>query len=283
MAERLDPRLEEIIDQAVRDHSRDGARHGDPMNEHPTVDTLVRWQDGLLSADEAAAVRRHVGACSECTEDLEGLDAWDSDEETVDESLLPSAAEVAAERRRFDQRLAAEGSTGMPSAEKTPAIPLRRPRPGWLYRLPLAAAALLATLLAGVWLGTRLDRPPDSRPATSKTPFFASLRAQGDAPRRSSGEEIEWPPKFDSLDLRLLLGDVTPHESYRVEVLDAGGEVRHHHDDLPQQPNGSFVLSLPRETLAAGSYTVRLLARDGDEEQELATFPFLLRPIQPEP
>jgi hypothetical protein len=283
MAEQLDPRLEEIIDQAVRDHARDHSRHGNPMSEHPTVDTLVRWQEGLLSADEAAAVRGHVGACSECAEDLEGLEAWDSDEENLDESLLPSAEEVAEERRRFDQRLAAEGRTGMASTEKAPVIPLRRPRPAWPYRFLLAAAALLATLLAGVWLGTRLDRPPDSRPATSKTPFFASLRAQGDAPRRSSGEEIEWPPKFDSLDLRLLLGDVTPHESYRVEVLDAAGEVRYRHDDLPQQPNGTFVVSLPREALSAGSYTVRLLARDGDEEQELATFPFLLRPIQPEP
>jgi Putative zinc-finger len=281
MAEPLDPTLEEIIDQAVQDHARHRVWDEDRVSEHPSVDALARFQEGLLSDEDAAVVRAHVDACSDCAEDLERMEAWDA-AAAVDESLLPSAEEVAQERLVFERRLVAEGLSQAVSAPKAPVVPLR-PRWSGLYRFSLAAAALLATLVVGIRLGSLRDGTVDPETMTGATPLLYSLRAQGEAPRRSSGEEIDWPAEFDSLVLRLLLGDVTPHESYRAEITDQAGEIRHRQADLPQQPNGSFILTLPRGALAAGSYKVRLLARDGDDEQVLATFSFLLQPIPPEP
>jgi hypothetical protein len=260
--ERSSADFEAILQRAVRDHVREGeiAERGVTMH-HPAVDALVDFQEGRLPDEAAAAVRRHLESCAECAEDLERLAPWDP-AAPLDEALVPSALRLAAQRRRFEGRLRF-------------SPPRRR------FPLPLAAALLTAALGPAFWLGTHWSSPqPEVRIA--ENPLYVPLRAVEEGPRRSAGEEIRLPLEFDALVLRLATADFEPHDGYRAEMVREEGPVIRRWSNLARQPNGSFLVTIPRDELRGGLYTVRLLAIDGEEVSPLAAFVFRFHPGLPE-
>ncbi len=284
MAEELDPKLEAIIDQAVRNHAREAAGQEGAVMDHPTVDALVDFQGGLLSGPEAEAVRVHLEGCPDCAEDLARLRPWDP-AQPADPALLPSAEEIAVQRQRFEERLAEEGLNAGKVDTLAPVVPLRTPRTqrtSRTLRLPLAAALAVAALGVGFWLGSLWGISSEPAPRVAENPFFQTLQGDGQALRRSSGDEIRLPPGFDSLILRLTLDDVTPHEAYRAEMVNEAGKILHHWHGLIRQPNGSFLVTLPTGELEDGTYSVHLVGRDHLQDQVLSTFGFGLKLTKPE-
>jgi hypothetical protein len=277
MAEELDPTLEAIIRQAVRDH----AREEDAVKDHPTVDALVDFQEGLLEGEAAEALRQHLEECSACAAQLERLEGWDPDEE-AEPDLLLSPDELAHQRRRFEERLEEEGLLEDTPRRAAPVIALQEARRPRTVRLPLAAIYILAALGLGFLLGTLRDSPQTPEVLLAENPLFQSLTAEGDGALRSSGEEIALRPEFDGLVLRLHYPDQTPHESYQAEVLTDSGTLVRSWEDLPRQPSGTFVLAIPRGDLEDGSYTVKLAAQDRGKSVPLATYRFTVaRPSDP--
>lgn len=122
------------------------------------------WIDGLLEADEAAAVEAHVRGCEACAREA----AW-----------LKAEAELFARRRQeqaplspelwrgVEERLAA-GSLATP----VEPVPLKRARLRWTVALPFAMAAAAALLV--------LVRP--TPPLVSRAPNEARDQAPGARP-----------------------------------------------------------------------------------------------------
>ena len=286
MAEELDPKLEAIIDQAVRDHARSTDRVGEDVMDHPTADTLVDFHGGLLEGEEAEAVRTHLKKCEECAYDLSRLGTWDP-ATPADPELLPSEEEVEQQRRRFEDRLVEEGLAPKKAASEemvaASVVPLHRERRPRTVSQAMAAILALAALGVGFWLGTLGKSPPGPQIVDMENPLFQSLTAEDAGSLRSSGEEIPLSSEFDALVLRLLFSDLTPHETYKAEVTSASGKMIRRWDNLPRQPSGTFVLTLLRKHLDGGIYTVTLSGRDGETETALATYRFIVALNSSEP
>ncbi len=277
--------FEAAIERAARRLAGEESR---TVTDHPEPDELVAYQEGRLDGEELERLRRHVVSCAECSQELLALATFDQDEPS---ELRPSPAETATDWAAFQERLAEETAGARvlempdrrPEGEPAPApgpiaAPPGRPAAGrqrWL----VAASVLLA--LGGLWLWldsfSRLAPAPTDQLASLK-PFDFDLVPDGEALVRdaATAPEIEVPAGMNALLARLHLGDQTPHDAYRAEILDAAGAVVWRHPDLPRQPAGHFSLLVPRSELPAGAYRARVAGiRDG-EEAVLATFSFQL-------
>lgn len=256
--------LDGAIDHALRELVEQ-ARSG--MSEHPEVEELVAYQEGRLADPEAERVRRHLVACPECAREVLQLEDFALDEPEGSD-LLPSAEQTAEDWAAFQRRVAAdqEGGAiapGVPDGEVTgaPASAPADSRGGWL----LAASVLFALVGVGFWLSGLQDG--------ELRPFEVNLGDGGLRREASAVREVELPPGTDPL-LRLMLGDQVPYADYRVEILDAEGEVVWSQSALRRQVSGHFAVLVPRRNLPAGEYRSRLLGLRDGKEAELATYPF---------
>jgi hypothetical protein len=112
--------------------------------QHISEDDLALFEMGVLSANEAVAVRAHLAACDECADALQHATASNS---LLAFALRPESPSVAA-RDRFLSAL----DSASPAAVPATVLPFQRPRtrhpaltflPTW--SLGLAAAVLLFT------------------------------------------------------------------------------------------------------------------------------------------
>ncbi len=266
------PEADAIISRALKDYAQ---QDQDSSMEHPTADALVEYQEGFLASNEAAAIHAHLEECPECAGDLERLGHWDP-AEPPDEEFQLSAEELAEQRQRFELRVASKASL----APELPKIaPNKSMGSSWRFPLPLAATLILGALGLGFWLGTLQNFPQakDQGLAVENLLFHTLSGQEGDL-ERSSGEQVEVAPEFDAIALRLLTADLTPYEEYVAELVAEDGAVTKRWADLARQPNGTFLLVIPKEGLGAGNYEVVLLGRAGREEAVISTFSFLLVP-----
>ena len=259
----MDERLEAAIDEAA--HAL--ARKERGMMEHPSIDELVDYQEGRLDAEEAARVRHHLAVCQDCADDLLDLEDWDAAEPTVDPSLLPSPEAIAARRQAFEEMVQAE--------ERIPAAtrPMRpTPSDSWKVLLPLAASVILAATGIGFWLAAG-----DTSLRHGDHPFLFNLVPEGSGTsREAETHSVEVPAGFDLLVARLNVSDLTPFEAYRAEMSDSQNNVVWVAEDLQRLPGGSFSILLDRFELDAGSYQLKLLGEQGQDEVLLETYSFTL-------
>lgn len=269
MAEERDTRLEATIDRAIQDFVRK-ERH--VMNDHPSVDELVDYQEERLAGETAQRVRRHLARCRECSEDMLELEDWDP-EAPVDSALLPTAEKTTETWRALRRRLEEEAQALSVARVPVPmpaAVPSSSRSP-LLRFLPLAASILIAVTGIASWLAGGLTGDGVVGP----NPFVFDLVPDGaDRIRAAALQEVEVPARLDPLVPRLNLGDQTPYGGYRAEIVDDSGAVVWWQGDLLRQPAGHFNALIPREQLPPGSYRLRLTGNRGDEEAELATFSF---------
>ncbi len=275
--------LEAAIGRAARQLTDEESK---AVSDHPGAEELVAYQEGRLEGEALERVRRHLVACADCSRELLELSAFDQDEPS---ELRPTAAETAADWDEFQQRLAEDKAGGrvleMPGRPGAASVPApgaatpARPGAGWQGWL-LAASVLLA--LGGAWLwidSFSRQAPTPADQLASLRPYDFDLVPDGEALVRdaTSAPEIEVPAGMNALLPRLNLGDQTPHDAYRAEILDAVGTAVWRQADLPRQPAGHFTLLVPRAELPAGAYRVSLIGITDGDETALATFSFRLR------
>ncbi len=272
--------LDPLIDHAARQLAREAEA---AVNDHPDVEDLVAYQEGQLADDDAERLRRHLVACSQCARELLELEDFSLDE-PADPAFEPSSAETAEDWAAFRHQVAAVSSESpeisrAPAGEETPApmpMPLPAPRPGPTW-WALAAAAVIAVGL-GYWIaGLARDGGATSAPLVARHLFELDLLPEGVALSRDAEPAATVPVGTDVLLLRLHLGDQTPHDAYRAEILDATGATVWKRTDLRRQPAGQFLAMVPRAKLPAGRYRLELIAITGGDDTRLATYSFVLR------
>lgn len=252
------------IDAAARAWA-DG--EGRAVNEHPDPEELVDYQEGRLDAEGVEHLQRHLLVCPACREELLKLHAFD-EEVPEGSALLPSEEMTESGWRRFQAARAATRA-----APKTGGSD-RSSRMGWRLAasivLALAAGAMLTALLLG--------RARPDRIAETGSPFVFDVDPAGTIVERDAAvlPEIVVPAGMDLLVPRLNLGDLTSHEGYLVEVYDDSGRFALRRSDLQRERSGSVTFLVHRAEWPAGDYRVLLIALDGGQRQELASYAFRL-------
>ncbi|MCB1057969.1 MAG: zf-HC2 domain-containing protein [Acidobacteria bacterium] len=241
------------------------------MTPHPEIDELVDYQEGRLGGEAADRVRRHLVMCAQCARELLDLEVLD---EEVEGGWEPSDQEIEEDLRGLRERIAQAGVRPLPAPETGAAVPVVGP---WILGsrqvLALAATMLLAAVALAVWWSQA--RAVDTGPAVVPNPFLFNLAPDGMEGLRFAGSVpvVEVPPHLDPLLARLVLGDQTPYDGYRVEAVDANGRLVLRLDGLSRQPDGSFLATLPRRLFPPGTYRLTLLGVTGAEVTELARYP----------
>lgn len=261
MPEDRDAALYRSIDQAALQiaSEMEGA-----VSDHPKVEDLVGYQEDRLANDDAERIRRHVVACPECARELLELEGLDF-ESRSDRSLLPNSAETAEDWAEFQQRVAANWPQPTP----------RNIRPPWWA---LAAAVAVAAVF-GFWLGLnhRSSIPPAPTNLADIQPLGLDLLPDGEAlSREVTTENVQIPGGVDALFLRLHLGDQTIYETYSIAVVNADGVTIWSQQGLLRQPEGGFVLLMPRTAVSSGRYQLQLIGTTDGEVTTLATYTFML-------
>ncbi len=262
------------------------------VNDHPEVDELVDFQEGRLAGDDAERVRRHLESCAECAREVRELETFD---QPADAGLRPSPEQTVADWARFQQEVARRetrqetrpeageaGEAGgkvlqMPEREHrdAPAEPTaaRHRLRNWLP----AAAALVIGVIGGYWLAPQRTVPVETPPAPRNL-LAVDLVPEGEDRVRDAAAvaEVAVPAGMDALVVRLNLGDQTPFDAYRAEIVDAAGTVVWSRDSLVRQPAGEFVVLIDRAELPGGRYRLSVLGGEDRGETVLATYSFEL-------
>jgi hypothetical protein len=208
--------------------------------DHPSLETLLAYQEGSLPADPAEALREHLVLCEECSARLLDLDEFLAAEPPEGDEPVPDS-QVAAAWERLRPRL--------PSALPRP---LRRRVPLSRLAWPLAAGLLLV-VFAGrmVW---------QSRSTAPGKPQIVEL----DFSRPQTRGVDDAYSCFASRPLVLRAQNLLPTNSpLRTEVLRAGdGHIAWTGEAPPESP---FALGtvLPG-TLERGVYWVRVYREHGE-------------------
>lgn len=233
----------------------------DPMS-HPDPDVLAAYHAGELPADEEARVQDHLVACRECAELLLDLDALHDPGFGADEEVSVDAVwqGVREEIRKAP----------------APVVPFRRPSPP---RGLQALAAVLAAAVAGLslWVVSLrgqldgLSRPELNAPVLDLA--SGTARSEGSPPPVAT---VPSGARLFTVILSPAGQRISPE--YRVEIVDAAGQVVWGDRGLTPNAYGSFSLTLPRRTLGAGDFRVRLFGRSGNGEERIEEYALRVEP-----
>ena len=227
------------------------ARKGQPADAHPTVEEIIAYHAGELTAERHQALQQHLLLCRDCPELILALDGFAKLPEGEVEAA-PAGMDSAWEAVR--QQLAAEGWFAGGRGKVV--------RP-WRTLLPprtlLAAAALVVVASLGFLL-LRNDRsfhiveqPSPGSPGWELAPAVRggeeSVRKV--APGSAGGFTLEVRPegRWSS-------------PVYEVKLLlEPGGKQLWSGSWRPTSPSAPFFLEVSRGSLPAGEYLLRLAGR----------------------
>jgi hypothetical protein len=196
---------------------------------HPSEETLEEYCFNRLSEPAIGKVEEHILVCVACQETLQVLDEY---------ILLMKAATAEYKLSRppgFKERLWAI----------VPRLDFTAIRANWARNgLALAAAALFAVALFS-WREVSMRSEPD-RLAAATVPL-AALRGGGEVAARA--------PAGRPLDLAIDVTDLGPSKAYRLEVVNAAGQLLW--GALASPSNGKLFAQVPKG-LKPGVYWVHL-------------------------
>ncbi len=249
------------------------------MSAHPEIDRLLAYQEGRLDPAAAEPVRRHLEQCAVCREELAGLEAFDLAVAENEPEVAPAQPEIIRQDWwRLQQSLAERGrkTAGEPGRRSLPErrLPaLRRPLAGW--------ALVAAVVLAAIALTIVLQRPEVMNGGAGRHPLLLSLIPDGEMAVRAAADPVyEVGRKVDLVVIQLGLADLHAYEECSAEIRDAGGGLLWQTGDLERQPDGRFVLLVPRRVMPAGALQLRLLAKEAGGWRPLATYSLELKPAE---
>ncbi len=237
---------------------------GKVLVRHPTPETLIAYDAGTLSIEQAEQLREHFVHCRECPELL--LDYQRFMTETDDGGSPPDPESVAA-WQELSRR----------SARWDP------PRRGSARRSALALAravcvVLVVALMALSWwvfaLHGEIRRLAEPQVNLPVLPV-----ASPPLPERSSAgllQKVIVPAATERFLLVLVPRAVRPNAEYRLDLCGADGRSLWSADRLTQGADGSFALGLSRRFLPGGEYRIRLLESVRGQAALVEEFPVLL-------
>jgi hypothetical protein len=226
---------------------------------HPEPDELAAYQAGELAGEAKRRLEDHLVACPACAAlllDLDGL---------ADPGFGAGRPGAAAERDAAWESFRAQIANTAPEVRGRFAPP---PAPRWLYAL--AATLLLAVGALSFEMVSLSQHNADlaqkvaalSRPE-GNTPVVDLFQGIARGAQPSTPAPIA-PSGARSFTLVLHADPLPSYREYGVEILDATGRLLSRERGLqPQMPYRLLTLGVPRETLGAGSYQVRLFGIDG--------------------
>jgi Putative zinc-finger len=233
-------------------------------NEHPPVERLFAYQEGLLSGVEETELQDHLTLCPDCTRMVLELSGAVEPEVPDAETALPEermAKLWPAMRRRLPRPF--------PSLEAAP-----RRRSFERLALPLAASLFLATAGASLWSWSLLQRNRElaSPRVNVEVRDLVPLGEEREA-RRGRGDEAGVPRGAQAVLLILNSADLRSFPSYRAEIRELpSGKVLWAGSGLRRSARGNFTLQLPLPLPGSGRYRIQLLGVEGDRREPLATY-----------
>ena len=244
------------------------------IEEHNLIE---RYALGRLSPKQQMDFEEHFATCPECLEGVELVQDLDSALRTVaaEDGALANVADVDStpSRSTIESEPAADSR---PTDNRGKILPWPR-----RYRSfqPLAAAAVLVlALLPSAWLASRnrglsgeLERlrlPRANVPAV----VLDTLR---DAAAAGQAPVLELVAGEPWLTLALEVGDDPGIAAFDVVLEDAANRQVWQAEGLAPTPWGVLSLTFPADQVPAGSYRLRVTARDDrGREEPIGTFPF---------
>jgi hypothetical protein len=238
------------------------------LDRHPEPDELVDYYLGTLLSTEVERIQDHLALCRDCAKLVLDLSAITRKAPAGEGRPTP---ELKAEWEKLRSRLERRQSTSLVRSRLTRTTP-------WA----LAASLLLSACLL-VWdlnLHRSLDR--GGLPRADLVLVDLAPAARGAERSEERPVQVRFPAGAAKLVLLLNLGDLRSFPHYEMQLLAPGGRVRWRTDDAPRGEDGTFLLEVSRDMLAApGLYHVLLEGRRGREEVRLADYLFVV--IQDEP
>lgn len=253
-------------------------RFNSSEEEHPEIEALTAYHDGLLSDEDARKLLDHVQVCRDCTGLLLEMSRLGPPD-------LPQHAEATLEEvNRGWAALQAK----LPPAEtgqKKPPQPLpfpqkpapkKSPSPTWY--LALAAGLLVAVVgqtMRVQGLQSRLDRLTEPQINTSYMTLNDGLtRGAEDTPGVR-----QWPTSAESVLLiitpNVLLGPQTKtYEDFRAEII--GRERRWEKSGLRLGEERSFSMLIQRSYFGTGELQLRIHGLSAGKEDMLTQFKLTL-------
>ncbi|HXO22071.1 MAG TPA: zf-HC2 domain-containing protein [Thermoanaerobaculia bacterium] len=224
----------------------------------PTADLVAYAADETPETD-AAFLRQHLEACPQCSAELELARASRLLAEHEEVALMPSAASRKERPMRIWRSSALAASlVGLVAAG------------GWIYTAQRASS--LAERLAAAPPAMRGAPEPEGTeaPAHLETAqvntVIVDLQPVGGnvlrgAPR-PSGNVVEMPASSRSATLILHAAESADRGQRDVEIADADGVLVAHAAGLVRDPDGDYTITLDRQVLHPGEYTVQLFGTE---------------------
>lgn len=214
--------------------------------EAENMQAVERYMLGELSVSEVEDFERHFFDCPQCSEELRALTIFQENVRAVfaEQDLAPMSAKVNAP----------QSAAGW-----------------WSWLSPLffgsrAWAAVAAALIVGVFAGYLAFSPKEGVQEVSAYPLYAQAR----------GEENVISPVAGSKFYTLYLDKNWDgsYASYRAVLRDSSGAEKL---ALPVAPAESIHVLVPSRRLDGGKYVLVMFGRNGDNETELARYPFTIQ------
>lgn len=205
----------------------------------PAQRLLPFYLNGSLEGEEGEAVRLHLETCDACRREM-GM-------------LLPLARAIE------EQGAAVQAASGPLATSEVSPPNSRAAGAAGAKRAAWLAAAAAALVAAGLWVVLRLGGAPPDRAAG---PEVLDL---GNGQMRGEGPLPVLPARPGERGVTLVcLVPVSPNARYAADLLDAGGQVLAHAEDLgPPDSLGRISWTVPRGPLrAAGEYELAISRTD---------------------
>jgi hypothetical protein len=231
------------------------ARKGQPADAHPTVEEIIAYHAGELTAERHQALQQHLLLCRDCPDLILALDGFAKLPEGEVEAA-PAGMDSAWEAVRH--QLATEGWFAGGRGKVV--------RP-WRTLLPprtlLAAAALVVVASLGFFL-LRNDRPLHivEQPPPGSPQWELAPAVRGGEPVRTIGN----PGSAGGFTLAVSPEGRWSSPEYQVELLGPEGRRLWNDPWRPRSPSTPFYLEVPRGSLPAGEYLLRLAGRGAAPE-----------------
>ncbi len=233
--------------------------------EHPPTERLLAYQRDEIRPAEAETIAEHVSLCRECAALV--LDASDffADDEAERATAFP--AESGQGLQAVPQVSLASASK--PAALDSPRSIRQRPLVGSLalaYGVAAAAAAVSVSLL--------VLRPSQSSRPQVNTRLYDLTSSGSERGVGATTTAIRFRSPTDSA-LLILNPSFVPKQAalrYGVRILDVGGAVLWHSNDLVPQTSGAFHVTLPARALQPGSYSLKLYGITDGRKTVLGTY-----------
>lgn len=236
------------------------------LDRHPGSAELLDYYLGDVSLDRREWIQDHLALCPECVRTVLDLDAFPNPAVPGLREHL-SSADISAEWERFRERARGARLSGGWRAFVRTALP-------W----GLAAALFIVSLSLGVQTAM-LQRQVGGLSRPRGGVELVDLSPVADRIERFDGkaEGVQLSSWADRLVLILNLADAHSFTEYEIEMMAVDGRRVWHGVGLHRTQEGTVVLEVPRQFLAAGSYRIRLFGAHSRGGTPVVEYSLLLR------